>query len=184
MTNGRQRGFAMLMVMALAAVAMLGATRLLGDGAVAERRAQEEELLSLRAYWAMQGHVAYIVSRSIQGPPCGGTCINVALRTQYLDNIADELVGGGQRVWSYPEISPGYVFPVAAAASNRNPLVRVELTFPAAATAHPLIAAAWPIRRPYIADICAGVESVGTTCSSTTIIPDSSVTYVARTEPQ
>jgi len=180
----RQRGFAMLMVMALAAVAMLGAARLLGDGAVAERRAQEEELLSLRAYWAEQGHIAYAVSRLVQGPPCGGTCQNVAKRRDAVRGVLAELESGGAREWIYPEIAASYRFPVAATADSVNPLVRIVMSYPAATTAHPLIDSIWPPRRSIAAFVCFGVADPDTTCATNNLVGGSSVAYVSRTEPQ
>jgi|GEM_PF-2809636 len=181
----RQRGFALMTVMAVSTVAMIAATSLVGDGAVGERRAQDELLLKLRAYWAAQGHVSYAKSRSAAGPPCGAECADLDARAQYLDDILGELASSGsEREWAYPEAAASYRFPVQATAANADPLISVELSFPAAATAHPLIAAAWPVRGDFLTFLCVGVADAGETCAAGTIQTDSGVAYIAHMEPK
>lgn len=182
----RQRGFALLAVMVIGAVAMYSVTGLIGDGAVVERRAQEEELLKLRAYWAEQGHLSYAISRMRQGPPCGGTCKNAVGREDAFDGFFAELeTGGGVREWAYPEISPSYSFPVAASADFTAPFVLVQITFPAATTLHPLISQVWPAKRNVLASICSGVAAAGDPCPGTFqgLTKSSGISHIAHIQP-
>lgn len=177
-----RRGFALIAVMALGAVAMLGVTGLLGEGSVTERRAQEEELLKLRAYWAAQGHIAYSISRMTQGPPCGNKCNNISKREAAFDGFYDELItAGGVREWSYPEVSASYTFPVDVFADFSQPHVTAEISFPAAATSHPLISQVWPVNRAMQVLICSGVASAGDPCpsSSSGLDRDSGISFIS-----
>lgn len=182
----RQRGFALIAVMALGAVAMLSVTSLIGDGAVAERRAQDEELLKLRAYWAAQGHLGYAISRMRQGPPCGGTCNNAVGREDAFAGFFSELeTGGGVRDWAYPEISSSYAFPVAASSDFTAPFVLARITYPAATTTHPLISQIWPARRNILASICSGVAAAGDPCPGTFqgLTKTSGISHIAHIQP-
>lgn len=181
-----QRGFALIVVMLIGAAAMYGVTSLLGESTVVERRAQDEQLLKLRAYWAMQGHISYAVSRMTQGPPCGNTCKNAVGREDAFDGFFDELdEGGPHRVWRYPEISASYEFPVAAFADFSAPHVIANASYPAFASAHPLIDALWPVRRNTSYLICSGVEAPSDPCPSSFngLDKESGITFVSRIEP-
>lgn len=183
---GREAGFALIAVMVLGAVAMYAAASLIGHGGVAERRLQEQELLKLRAYWAGQGHISYAISRARQGPACGGTCANFAQRKQAFDDIVSELnEAGGQRDWAYPELGATYVFPVAASGKSIQALMDLQIAFPAAATAHPLIAAEWPARREFRAFVCNGVAAESDPCPTSQLDLDvaSVFTHLVRMEP-
>ncbi len=183
----KDAGFALIVVMVLGAVAMYAAASLIGHGGVAERRLQEQELLKLRAYWAAQGHIAYAVSRARQGPACGGTCQNFAMRRQAFDAYVGELnEDGGQRDWSYPELGAGYVFPVEGQGKSQQALMDVQISFPAAATAHPLIVAEWPVRGDFRAFVCNGAATEGVACpTSQNDLDEASVfTHLVRMEPR
>ena len=176
----RERGFALMAVMFLAAVAMLAATGLIGDGAVAERRVQDATLLNLRAYWAGQGHISYVMSRSLQGPPCGDDCENAAQRAEYVAGVLAELDSAGSaRAWAYPEVAANYVFPVATATTQVAPYIVASVSYPAAATANPLIAANWPVRSNYVVYMCVGVPNTDTPCHSANLEDGSGVSYIA-----
>jgi len=181
----RQRGFALIAVMALGAVAMYSVTSLIGGGTVVERRAQEEELLKLRAYWAAQGHISYAISRGRQGPPCGNKCNNSNKRARAYDDYLGELHdAGSHRLWRYPEIGGTYDFPVAASASNSSPNVDIAVAYPAAATGHPLISSTWPIRRGHSAIVCAGLPDTDSPCLSVDALDSfSGVAKIARMHP-
>lgn len=182
----KDSGFALIAVMAIGAVAMYSAVSLIGDGGVAERRQQEVELLKLRAYWAAQGHISYAISRARQGPACGGTCPNFAAREQDFDDYAEELQTGGQRDWAYPDLGAGYVFPVSARNFSRQALMDLQISFPAAATAHPLISVEWPVRQDFRALICNGVAVENDPCPIAAFdLDDASVfTHLVRMEPR
>lgn len=178
-----QRGFALIAVMLLGAAAMLAVTGLIGDGAATQRRAQEQELLKLRAYWAQQGHLSYAISRMRQGPPCGSQCKNAVGREDAFDGFFSELeTGGGVREWAYPEISSTYSFPVAAEADFSAPFVTAVISFPAASTTHPLISQVWPARQNIFAYICSGVANPGDLCPSTFqgLDKTSGITHIAH----
>lgn len=172
--------------MAIGAAAMLSVTGLIGDSAVVERRAQDEELLKLRAYWAAQGHLSYAISRMTQGPACGNECQNPAERRNAFQGFFDELnEGAAARDWSYPEISASYFFPVAVDVRLGAPFITAAISFPAATTAHPLIGQIWPVRRGATAFICSGVAAAGDPCPSTFngLTETSGISFVSRIEP-
>lgn len=182
----RQAGFALIAVMLIGATAMYALTSVVGDGQVAERRAQELQLMRLRAYWAAQGHISYAISRMTQGPPCGGTCKNAVGREDAFDGFFNELnEGAAAREWSYPEISLTYSFPVAATADFTAPHVLAFVSFPAATTAHPLISQVWPVRRNMTYFVCSGVAAAGDPCPTTFqgLTKTSGISFISRIEP-
>ncbi len=159
--NG-QRGFALIAVMFLGAAAMYVLSGAFGDGALGERRAQERELLQIRAYWAAHGQITYALSRLRGGPPCGGNCANSAKRATYYTNAMAELdTAPGRRDWVYPEIAADYLLPVSFAIARRVPdYIEFSTTFSPVVSAHPVITAHWPARRPFIALVCSGYATV------------------------
>lgn len=182
--NRGHRGFALISVMALGAVAMLALTSLLGDGTVAERRLQEAELLKLRAYWAGQGQLSYVISRSLQGPPCGGSCNNGNARRNYLRDVVDELYGGASsREWAYTEIDATYSFPVDLNIISGNALAQWTISYPNPVTTHSLIQSNWPpLRAPRIT-VCHGLTDVSLSCSNTNTDKSSGIIVVLNIEP-
>lgn len=180
-----QRGFALIVVMLLGAAAMYGVTSLIGPGYVVEKRAQEIMLLKMRAYWAAQGQISYVISRARQGPACGTGCIGPNDRHNYFTGIAAELDNSGAaREWSYPEVSASYSFPVSARVQGQAAFIRLELAYENATTTHPLIAENWPVRRDLWALICSGVAVEGDPCPNNKNGLDdfSSFTHLARME--
>lgn len=190
-----QRGFALVAVMLIGAMAMYLTAGMLGEDAVGERRAQELELLKLRAYWAAQGHVSYAISRGRQGPPCGGVCADQRDREDFYADAAAELHDysannfrgpgrGKERRWSYPEISSLYFFPVAMAAERHDAdrRIRFDLQFQTNATmTHAFLARNWPVRRALEVVICPGVVDVDGACpdSEAAMAPGSGIAKIA-----
>lgn len=86
----------------LAVMAMLG----LGARALAERRAVEDSLAELRAYWGAMGQATYVLSRM----RADGKVDDVKKAAEsYLLEIADGAKNKDRTAtWYYPEVSAGY----------------------------------------------------------------------------
>lgn len=202
-----QAGYALLFVMAIGVVGLYSVTNLIGDGSVTEREAQDRELLKLRAYWAGMGHIAYIISRSRQGPPCGNECINKVNREDFYVAANKELnvfekgafIGapnGRDRHWAYPEISPNYFLPLHLHVDfpPGAPKFEFRVHYQDAAPIgknpvpfiHPFLSENWPVRGGFAAIACVGMTDFGSTCPSSVNAMDktSSLTRIIRLEPR
>ena len=60
----KEQGNIIITIMIVMFLSMLAASGLISHNAVTEARAIEQSLVKVRAYWAMMGHVNYILSRA------------------------------------------------------------------------------------------------------------------------
>ena len=126
----RQSGYAIASVSLIGLMAMASAALLVTDGQVSERQAIEEQLVRIRANWAVMGHLTYVISRTRQDGVCDGTCgggdnerratVEAYLGEIYNANIGGFKSGGGtkQRRWGYAEIADNYAIDTAGTVSD------------------------------------------------------------------
>jgi hypothetical protein len=126
--RGNEQGAVLLIVTFVGFMAILLAAGLVQHFAFREARAIDASLAKVRAYWAMQGHVDFLLSRSRhqETEVCtggdrtnngdDGDCTSIATdlqlattMTSYMDEI-DNPDGTSTRLWSYAEVSPSYNF--------------------------------------------------------------------------
>ena len=87
---------------------VVAGSQILQHGPNAESRAIELSLAKARAYWAMQGHRAYAMSRAARQNICTATCSDIERRDSlqsYLDELGPLGCTGDDciRTWTYPE---------------------------------------------------------------------------------
>ena len=127
-------------VLAVSGVGLLAVTVMLGLGTrvVVERRAVEDSITEMRAYWAAMGHATYGLSRvryNTNGgvPPAGAGSIAHWAATE----IADSAGGKGAALmatWRYPDVSANYFITVkpkesAPDAGNGPAATRLQFDF-------------------------------------------------------
>lgn len=87
---------------------------------VVERRAIEDSLAEMRAYWASAGHAAYVLSRTMQEGNCAGAgCTEndppyAQTAQKYLNEIDGGKGGINLETWRYPDVSGSYQFAVSS----------------------------------------------------------------------
>lgn len=86
----RQRGSAMIAVMVAMMLLMLLGSTLVNHFAVVEAQAVEENLAEVRSYWAMMGHMNYMLSRARSQ----GLCNNTGYQATLTANDDDYCTGG------------------------------------------------------------------------------------------
>ena len=115
---GEQRGTTVIALMVVMFLSMLLATGLISHQAVAESRAVDQSLAKARGYWAMVGHLNYLLSRTRQegfcGPPLDSDCSSddnggsarVESATNYLGELND--AASTFRSWRYSGMGSQY----------------------------------------------------------------------------
>lgn len=97
----RQRGVVLISVMVFMALLLLFTGGFVNHVLSSEARAVEELLADTRAYWAMNGHVNYMLSRASQQGVCHGTDKG----TDQATNAASGCAGDNNGTGAYPSFS-------------------------------------------------------------------------------
>lgn len=134
MRNRRQSqsGYALAAISLLGLGAMSVTAVAITDGGVGDAAAVEENLIRVRANWAVTGHMNYMLSRARQDGLCDTDCqgADATRRSQFTDygeevynaNVAGPKNGNGaiQLRWAYDEIRPEYAIDTGIAVVDTN----------------------------------------------------------------
>lgn len=115
----RQSGYALAAISLLGMAAMGSAALFITESGVGEAAAVEDDLIRMRANWAMNGHLNYVLSRARQDGACFTACADSdTSRAGTLDDYGREVYNavpakevnknGSQRRWLYDEINGEY----------------------------------------------------------------------------
>lgn len=130
----RQSGYALAAISLLGMAAMGSAAVLIAESGVNEGSAIEDDLVRVRANWAMNGHLTYVLSRARQDGACHLDCSDSdTTRSETSKNFSREIHNavpaklvknaGSQRRWSYGEINTEYAIDTAISGTDTGTLV-------------------------------------------------------------
>jgi len=108
---------------------VLAGSQLLRHGVATESQAIENSLAKSRVYWAMKGHLAYVLSRArSDNDICNGNCTSDDLASDpqnrviglsaFLTPIHDIDVALRRRRWDYSDVSGDYFFDISDEVDN------------------------------------------------------------------
>jgi hypothetical protein len=150
--RARQEGFILIMVAVIGLVGTMVMAGVLGSSVVLERRAIDQELARIRAYWQIQGHFRYGFSRIRQHYMCtdgDGSCNDsdslqdtqmVTVLQSYLNEI------NAHRRFTFREEPASYwidigtqAFREPGATHNHSQHLGMRSSFPGTQSTHPVL---------------------------------------------
>lgn len=175
--QNRQRGNVLIAVAVIGLAATLSFAALMNHSIVLESRAVEAQLAEIRAYWAIQGHFNYALSRVAKDGLCANSSqcfpiVNVtdtekaATLQLYLDEIAN------LRHFTYPEESANYYLDIAVTGAvdpdptrhNYSGHLKMTGTFPGGQSTLPILSGLTQKIGSYELGFCAGMASTAALC--------------------
>lgn len=175
----RQSGYALAAISLLGMAAMGSAALFITESGVGEAAAVEDDLIRVRANWAMNGHLNYVLSRARQDGACFGDCTEAdTTRVGKLNNYGLEIHNavpakevnnnGSQRRWLYDEINEEYAVDTSFTGADTGTLldgrVLAGVGFQPSNIRLNSIDAALNRTPEHQATLCAGLANPGDNC--------------------
>ncbi|WP_417518827.1 hypothetical protein [Minwuia sp.] len=190
----RQSGYAIAAISIMGLAAMTSAAILVQESGVTEADAVEENLVRVRANWAAQGHLNYILSRLREDGSCNNDCKSSDnTRVSRTDGFGNELTNanqngpsanGNRRRWQYAEIDENYAIDVALeafdAGGTSDGKIQVDTVFLGSSVRLQNVDQVLTRMTGLTATICTALTSSGDTCP--VAVADTDVGGIARIE--
>lgn len=191
--RARQSGYALAAISLLGMAAMGSAALFITEGGAGESAAVEDDLVRVRANWALNGHMNYVLSRARQDGACFNSCADSdTTRAESLGKFGKEVhnavpakevnKNGSQRRWLYGEINDEYAIDTQVVAADVGTLldgqIAVDVAFQPSTIRLPSIDQTLLRVPAHQATLCAGLDNVGDNCP--TIVSNDNTSGIVR----